>query len=94
MKIVFIFATAIIGSYIVIRGISFVGGSFPSESVVLDLMNQGEYDILKGMLTPVIYAYLCSWLVLAVGGIIFQFWHNKDLKDHDMDYKKKEDNDE
>lgn len=94
MKLILIFSTATIGSYIAVRGVSFVAGGFPSESLLFDLMSKGETETLKEMLTGVIYAYLSIWLVLTIGAIIFQYWHNKELKEEDMHYKKDETKDE
>lgn len=86
VKHVLIFGTSIIGGYFTIRGISFWGGNFPSESLIMDLIQNEEWDQLKEILSPAVYAYLAGWAILAVGGIIIQYKINVDKSDDD--YKK------
>jgi hypothetical protein len=46
-KVAVAIATAIIGSYMVIRGASFYLGKFPSESLVMDLISNEEWESLE-----------------------------------------------
>ncbi len=92
MKLCFILATSIIGSYLVIRGFSFLLGGFPSESMIIDLIKNKESKSFDEILTPVVYAYLSVWLVLAVGAIIVQLKLNKEVSDEDLHYKEHKDN--
>lgn len=93
MKLSFILATSIIGSYLVIRGFSFIFGGFPSESMIIDLIKNQEWKEFDNILTPVVYAYLSVWLVLAIGAIFVQLKLNKEVSDEDLHYKQhKEDN--
>lgn len=94
MKMILIFSTSTIGSYAAVRGVSLVAGGFPSESLIIDLIKKQEFKEFDKILTGVVYAYLGSWLVITIVAIVFQYWHNKDLKDEDMHYKKHDDNDE
>jgi hypothetical protein len=49
-KIVIYLATSIIGAYIFIKGFTLIIGGYVSESIVNDLMNFAEYDLLKTVL--------------------------------------------
>jgi hypothetical protein len=69
---VIIFATSLIGSYAIIRGISLYAGGFPDESYVIDLIRNEEYDQLQNVLKPIVYVYLVGWLVLFVLGLFVQ----------------------
>jgi hypothetical protein len=46
-KVAIVVATSIIGGYMVIRGVSLYIGGFPSESVIIDLIKNGEWDGLQ-----------------------------------------------
>lgn len=87
MKVLFILATSTVGSYLFVRGVSFIFGGFPSESIVMDLIKKQEWNELNKMLSFVIYAYLCSWLLLSCGSAYVQMRWNKDISDEDLSYK-------
>ena len=87
MKVLFILATSTVGSYLFVRGISFIFGGFPSESIVMDLIKKQEWNELNKMLSFVIYAYLSSWLILSCGSAYVQMRWNKDISDEDLSYK-------
>jgi hypothetical protein len=45
-EVMLIVSTSVIGSYAIVRGASFYIGSFPSESIILDLIKNKEWDEL------------------------------------------------
>jgi len=47
-------------------------GGFPSESVIVDLISREEFETLKSILTPTVYIYIATWLLLIVLGIFVQ----------------------
>ena len=53
VKQVMVFATSLIGSYSVVKGISLYAGRFPNEVVVIEMLKNEEYD----QLAEVIYYY-------------------------------------
>lgn len=93
-KLILIISTSIIGGFLTVRGISFVGGGFPSESLILDILNSQEYEQIPHFLTSTVYFYLAAWVVFSVGAIMFQLWHNKDLKESDLTYRNKDDDED
>lgn len=90
LKVLFIFTTSFFGSYLVIRALSFWIGGFPSESLVIDLINSQEWDTLGNVLTPVVYAYISGWVILTGLSMWYQFHTNKDKTDDDFRGHKKE----
>lgn len=85
---ILISTTAIIGGYLIIRGISLYAEGFPNESVLVQLMKNGEYEEMKSYLNFKVYLYLIGWLVLVVIGIIVQININRETKDKDIDEKR------
>ena len=71
-NIVTIFATALIGAYAVIRGISIFAGGFPNETTIADLVKNEETEQLKNLLTWIVYLYLGGWAILFVIGLVVQ----------------------
>ena len=71
-NIVTIFATALIGAYAVIRGISIFAGGFPNETTIADLVKNDETEQLKNLLTWIVYLYLGGWVILFVIGLVVQ----------------------
>ena len=61
-----IFGTALLGSYCVIRGVSFlIPGTFPAESTLVDKISSGDIN-------PSFYGYLAGFIALSIGGIFYQ----------------------
>jgi hypothetical protein len=52
---VMIIATAFIGGYGIMRGISFMAGGFPEEKQIIDLIQNSEYDQLKLVMIKFLY---------------------------------------
>ena len=48
-------------------------GGFPSESMIIDLINRGEIETLKALLTPSVYGYLAAWIVLFIISMVVQY---------------------
>ena len=74
-----------VGAYVAIRGIANLAGGFPSESLVIDLIQKKEWDELKQFSTAIVYAYLAGFVVLGVIGIVvqFKFFGKKDKSNND-----------
>ena len=64
--------TASIGGYAVARGAAFMIGKFLSESIVLELIANKEYDELDALDGYYIYLYVLAWAILACGGFFLQ----------------------
>lgn len=80
---IMIFATALIGAYAIVRGISFFAGGFPNEMTVADLIAKNETEQLKELLTWYVYLYLAGFLVLFIVGMVVQIKIFKKKKDGD-----------
>ena len=72
-KFIVIFATSLIGSYCIVRGISLVAGKFPDEITVIDLRSRGETEQLKALLTWHVYVYLAAIGVCMIISMIIQY---------------------
>jgi len=48
-------------------------GGFPSEAMIIDLINRGETETLEKLLTPEVYGYLAGWLVLFIISLVVQY---------------------
>ena len=72
-KFIVIFATSLIGSYCIVRGISLVAGKFPDEITVIDLRSRGETEQLKALLTWHVYVYLAAIGVCIIISMIIQY---------------------
>ena len=79
VKLIVILATSVIGAYGMIRGISLYAGDFPSESMIIDLINKQEYEELKKFMTYQVYLYFAGMVILIIAGMIVQFKINKDV---------------
>ena len=69
---IIIFATSFIGSYVCIRGVSFILGGFPSEFTIIDLINAGEKSQITEYLNWQMYVYLVVIVVMTGFGIYIQ----------------------
>ena len=72
-KEIVIIGTSFIGAYIFIRGISLFAGHFPDEFTIADLVNNGEYEQVKDLLTWHVYVYLTFIVIITILSAIFQF---------------------
>ena len=102
-RYVVIIGTAVLGGYLVMRGISLVAGHYLDESLVIDLLKNEEWEELKDLRTPWLYAYLGTWIILSGAGIYYQWKHKddkkkkkkkKDIEDKNEKKKKKKKKDE
>jgi len=85
---VIIFSTAFIGSYTLVKGISLLAGGFPSEGMVIDLIEKKEWQQLKLLLTNTVYMYLIGIVILFFVGNIIQWVYFKEDKDKDKEKNK------
>ena len=86
-KFIVIFATSLIGSYCLIRGISIVAGKFPDEFTIIDLRTRGETEQLKALLTWQVYVYLAAIGVATIISMVIQYKTYKEDPVKDSDYK-------
>jgi hypothetical protein len=86
-KPIIVIATAVIGAYGFIRGISFMAGGFPDEKQVYELGQKGEWEQMKELLTGWVYLYLAGFLILSALGMFVQF---KYFSDDEEEKKEKE----
>jgi len=65
-KIILIISTAILGSYLVIRGVSLFIGGYPNEFTLISQIKNGN---TASLLHWPFYLYLAAILVMSIGGI-------------------------
>ena len=78
---ILILGLSVFGGYLAMRGVSLVAGNYLDEGLVIDLIKNKEWEQLKQMRSPWVYAYLGSWAVLAVAGTIVQCYYHKKEKE-------------
>lgn len=72
-KLIVVFGTTIIGSYLIVRGLSLIIGGYPSESIIIDLIKNHETEQIKEFLNYKIYIYAVLFVILSVIGIFVQY---------------------
>ena len=77
---ILILSLSVFGGYLAMRGVSLVAGNYLDESMTIDLIKSQEWEQLAELRTPWIYAYLGSWLVLAIAGTIVQCKYYREEK--------------
>lgn len=77
-KYIVMLCTSLIGSYGIVRGIGTLVGNFPSERVIISLLQNGEKEQWNSILTPWVYGYLGGWILLFIGGVIGQYFLTKE----------------
>ena len=77
---VLILGLSVFGGYLAMRGVSLVAGNYLDEGLVIDLIKNKEWEQLKELRTPWVYAYLGSWAALAIVGTIVQCYYSKKEK--------------
>jgi hypothetical protein len=82
-KHIVIFSTSFIGGYTLIKGVNLYLKGLPDEGYIMDIIKNGETELLKEVLTPVVYGYLAGWLVTFILGVIVQYRINRENKDED-----------
>lgn len=70
--LVTIVATSFIGSYAIIRGISFVCGHFPDLYQIFDLIEKQEWEQLATVTEYWALLYLGVWIILSIGTMTYQ----------------------
>ncbi len=79
---ILIIITSIIGAYAIMRAITFWIGGYPNESQLIELISKEEKDELRKLITFKFYIYIVVWILLTIGGIVFQIKKlDKDDKD-------------
>lgn len=71
-------ATALVGSYLFVRGISFYAGGFPNE---FDIKHYIEAGIDRGSFPPEFYGYLGGIVAMFILTLLFQCCRHKALKE-------------
>ena len=69
---ILIIGTSVFGGYLAMRGVSLVAGNYLDEGYIIDLIKNKEWEQLKEIRDGWTYAYLGSWVILAIAGIFIQ----------------------
>jgi hypothetical protein len=69
---ILIIITSIIGAYAIMRASTFWIGDYPNETQLINLISKGEKDEIKKLITFKFYIYIVTWILLTIGGIVFQ----------------------
>ena len=69
---ILIIITSIIGAYAIMRAFTFWIGGYPNESQLIELISKEEKDELRKLITFKFYIYIVVWILLTIGGIVFQ----------------------
>ena len=72
VKPIIILGTSCLGGYLIMRGASLILGNYLDENAIIDLIKNQEYEQLVQIRNNWVYGYLGSWLILTVGGTIYQ----------------------
>merc|ERR1712032_993853 len=80
-KFVIILSTSFIGSYSLIRGSSLMAGGYPTEGMIIDLIERKEWEQLKLLLTNSVYMYLIGMVIFFFAGNIIQWVYFSDDKE-------------
>jgi len=64
-----IFATSIVGSFLLVRGISFYAGGFPDIGLVIEQIKNGQTPTFNNAF----YGYLAGFIVASLGFLVFQY---------------------
>ena len=75
-----IIATSIVGSYLLIRGISLYAGGFPDIVLVIEQIKNGQHPSFNNAF----YGYLAGFIVVSFGFLAFQYkmFYGKNKTDH------------
>jgi Ca2+/H+ antiporter len=81
-----IISTAIVGSYLFIRGISMYAGGYPGEVTLINDLKMRDMSSID----PVFYAYMVGFLLATLFSIILQYkyWAQKDEYKHPYHYSR------
>jgi hypothetical protein len=81
-KHVFIISCAYFGSFIIIKGFTFMDGKFSDEQQIFGLIEKGEWPQVRMMLNFNYYISIVLSFFLGIAGIWHQFrWYFKDIRD-------------
>jgi hypothetical protein len=64
-----IISTSLIGSYLIIRGISLFAGGFPNEALIIEQIKNGQTPQFDNAF----WGYLAGFIVLTLGCVVFQY---------------------
>ena len=84
LKAVLIIGTAVLGGYITMRGFAIWFGNYNEEQEIIDLIKNQEYEQLKDVQNPWVFAYLGFWVLISFGGACYQ-WRGHKKSDGDYD---------
>ena len=80
-RIIIMIGTAVFGGYLAMRGVSFVAGNYLDEGYIIDLLKNKEFEQLEEVRDSWTYAYLGSWVLLSIVGIIVQCKNKNKVKE-------------
>lgn len=64
-----IFSTALIGSYMLVRGVSLYAGGYPNEFILVQELDSGAFEAIP----KTFYAYLVFLIISMIGGSYYQW---------------------
>ena len=89
LKLVLVLGTSFIGSFLIVRGVSFYLGGYPNEFELFNEIQVGDIDNVPWTA----YLYVAAMVVLSVLGILFQHKKFKVFsgRSHNTNYQRVED---
>lgn len=89
-KQIVVFATALLGSYAALRGLSIIIGGFPDEGYTSKLIGYGEFNELGRIFSGIAMLYLLGIFALFIVGCCFQGAISPDgkIKEGEIEEKK------
>ena len=77
---ILILSLSVFGGYLCMRAVTLVAGNYLDEGMAIDLIKNQEWEQLKELRNSWLYAYLGSWLALAIAGTIVQCRYHREEK--------------
>jgi hypothetical protein len=77
-KLMIMLSTALIGSYLAVRGISMYAGGFPNETSIRQELESG--GLTWDTFPKTFYAYLAGILILSITSFVYQVRHNRNAQ--------------
>lgn len=84
LKLAYVLSSAMLGSYLIIRSLSYLIGGFPSEYIMIDLLRKEEYKEFNSIMSGVVYTYLAGWIIIFLASAVYQISKSKNSNDEDF----------
>lgn len=76
-----IIGTSLIGGFFVVFGLGIFIGNFPNISLIMQLIKNREKDQWANLWNAWAYCYAAGWLLLFIGGVVCQYYLNRENKE-------------